>query len=581
MNSIVLHIALAEGVTTAWWYRASRAGATLQELHETYTMGTSTVSSLLAGKKFNYVAMGTIFVATVPLNGFLLQNTISYVSSTCANDTQLTLSLAPRLPLGFSADMKNGKITGWSDTLALATTSWNGLDLTPAGVFYPHVNETSHLDDQFESVGCTNKNKTAVCKSRVSVVSFDMTCTAVPDKVYDLSPHSSHNGSLDSTTVFSSQVTWNRSAPNLISLDIMYKPNQTCQGQFFKKNCQFRPVLMSLPIQVNSNQGFYAGIEWANSETARPIITLDPSANLSDFQVLEEIPVYENEGETNSTYGGIAKWLAQRFDGSIDWTLEHGKWSVNSSGFLTESYQFDQYLYDSINATFNVSTAWIIAPEFNPSRNNESWCRNVYTGQDWLTDLRFGKNDTAVDVPSPEQRAHYALHQLMLGASIGQAQVQWNEAMDQWSNSFNSWYAAYEASNYSDTVPPFDDTPDAVYAKLFGNDGYTKLPNVRQTQPCLRYKMKYKYWGASVAITVFIVLMVAPLFYGFWTLDRRGTLSPFETAYAFGAPALQDADMKKGTGILLKEIGKRPALATDHTISIPSSSQSSTDTTAK
>lgn len=64
-------------------------------------------------------------------------------------------------------------------------------------------------------------------------------------------------------------------------------------------------------------------------------------------------------------------------------------------------------------------------------------------------------------------------------------------------------------------------------------------------------------------MTVSIVLMIIPLFWGFWTLDRRATLSPFETAAAFNARPLDGVDMKKGANVLLKEIGERPAHAVD------------------
>lgn len=537
-------------------------------------MGTSTVSSLLAGKKFNYVAMGTIFVATVPLNGFLLQNTISFESSTCSNSTNLNLTLAPRLPLGFSADMKNGEVGPSSDPLVKATSSWNGLSRLPAGVFYPYVNYTS--DNYFETIGCANKNQTAVCKSKVTVVGFDMSCTTSPDKDYDLTPNSHPKGTTYRTTVFSSKVTWNESAPNLISLDIMYKPNQTCQGRFYKKSCQLTPAVMSLPIQVNSDTGFYAGTELANSENAQPVITLDPSANLSDFKVLEKIPVYENEGKTNSTYGGIAKWLAQRYDGSIDWVSDNGTWSANTSGLLTGNYELLKGLYKYDNKSFNITELESTSERFNPSHSNDSWCENVYSGQDWVSDSSFEPDTQAIYASGPAQEAQYALHQLMLGASVSQASSQWDKAWDEYNNAWDQWYVGYQASNYSDKYPSLPETADTFYERLFGDDMLLSTTHANQTQPCLRYSMKYQYWGASVAITVSIVLMVAPLFYGFWTLDRRGTLSPFETAYAFGAPALQDADMKKGTGILLKEIGKRPAVVKDHTPSISSPSQTTT-----
>jgi hypothetical protein len=68
-NSVLLHIALSEGVTTAWWFTASRKNATVRDIHDAWSMGQSLSSVLLSGKRFNYVALATLFVASIPLNG--------------------------------------------------------------------------------------------------------------------------------------------------------------------------------------------------------------------------------------------------------------------------------------------------------------------------------------------------------------------------------------------------------------------------------------------------------------------------------------------------------------------------------
>jgi hypothetical protein len=68
-NSVFLHIALSEGVTTAWWFMASRKNTTVRDIHDMWSMGQSLSAVLLAGKRFNYVALANLFVASIPLNG--------------------------------------------------------------------------------------------------------------------------------------------------------------------------------------------------------------------------------------------------------------------------------------------------------------------------------------------------------------------------------------------------------------------------------------------------------------------------------------------------------------------------------
>ena len=44
------------------------------------------------------------------------------------------------------------------------------------------------------------------------------------------------------------------------------------------------------------------------------------------------------------------------------------------------------------------------------------------------------------------------------------------------------------------------------------------------------YKIVWVYWVGSLIITLSIVVAVTPIFWGFWLLGRRTTMSPFETA---------------------------------------------------
>jgi len=496
-------------------------------------MGTSTVAVLLSGKKFNYVAMATIFVATVPLNGFLLQNTISLVPGTELNHTTLHVPVVQQLPLGFSATMTNGSVESLSDGLLSATTSLDGLAKLPPGVF------SLMVANDFNDVGCANKDNSAVCKTNIIIPGFSMNCTTDMTESYDLRPSQHSHESTYRVRVFSSSVTWNVSDPNLISLDMMYKPNSTCQGSFLRTSCQLRAASMSLPVQINGDQGFYVGTDYSATAYASPVISIDANYTLNKTKSIGITPEYTDEGQQNTTYGGIAQWLGQRYNGSIDWTLKDGSWSSNRSGMMANTYAFNNAIYfpdkDGNPIYYEDGNNTKVPLPFNPKPDNASWCDNTYSGLDWLSDSYSA---------GPADALFYTLNQLMLGASAAQFTTQWNNndtIMDTWYN-----------------LPSPADSE--FFTKEFNAESITVL-KADQTQSILRYEIRYAYWGASVAVTVGVVLMIIPLFYGFWHLDRRATLSPFETAAAFNAPGLVDADMKKGTSVLLKEIGKRPVHA--------------------
>jgi len=51
-NSVLLHIALSEGLTTAWWFTASRKNATIRDIHEAWAQGNSLAAVFQSGRRF-------------------------------------------------------------------------------------------------------------------------------------------------------------------------------------------------------------------------------------------------------------------------------------------------------------------------------------------------------------------------------------------------------------------------------------------------------------------------------------------------------------------------------------------------
>ena len=78
-----------------------------------------------------------------------------------------------------------------------------------------------------------------------------------------------------------------------------------------------------------------------------------------------------------------------------------------------------------------------------------------------------------------------------------------------------------------------------------------------RTAAVLRYKVHYRWWAASLTVTLIIVLMIIPTFWGFWKLRGAATLSPVDTALAFGVPLAQTGHQEIDPRIRLKEIGAR------------------------
>jgi hypothetical protein len=69
------------------------------------------------------------------------------------------------------------------------------------------------------------------------------------------------------------------------------------------------------------------------------------------------------------------------------------------------------------------------------------------------------------------------------------------------------------------------------------------------------FRSDFRWYTGATALEIVVVLMVLPLYWGWWTLERHLTLSPLSTAAAFNAPLLH-AVPANGVDDLVGELGK-------------------------
>jgi hypothetical protein len=75
-----------------------------------------------------------------------------------------------------------------------------------------------------------------------------------------------------------------------------------------------------------------------------------------------------------------------------------------------------------------------------------------------------------------------------------------------------------------------------------------------------QYKTSFKYVGGALAATFITVILVLPVYWGFWQLGRKVTLGPLEISHAFNAPIIAPDKTKNHHGDfdeVLNEVGKR------------------------
>lgn len=101
---------------------------------------------------------------------------------------------------------------------------------------------------------------------------------------------------------------------------------------------------------------------------------------------------------------------------------------------------------------------------------------------------------------------------------------------------------AYRWNDPSSTI--LDQFSQVLFAaSLIGANGtYTELFQTTQVKPTLVYISLYKYLAAGSALLLLSIIAICSTLYGWWQLGREVSLSPLETAKAFGANVFQDAN---------------------------------------
>ncbi|KAK5658152.1 hypothetical protein OQA88_2125 [Cercophora sp. LCS_1] len=79
---------------------------------------------------------------------------------------------------------------------------------------------------------------------------------------------------------------------------------------------------------------------------------------------------------------------------------------------------------------------------------------------------------------------------------------------------------------------------------------------MRQEQTIQVFRSDQGFLAAGATVMLICTAAVVPLFYGFWTLGREVSLSPVETAKAFGAPLLEGSEGVTGEAIAKSEAGR-------------------------
>lgn len=547
INAAALHIGLLEGVTVAWWFRATRPTANLEQLHDLWATGTSSFSAAAHLQKLSYVSLAALFVAVLPLNSFLLQAAITTPITMVQTYANISVPSVRSFPYGYSAY--------WSDT----NTTWGAIDTVSSPGNWPmtfqqvkNIAGSKYAGyayigafDQCD-VGSTNCTDTyaanltmpssdhllakryyhndtlSTFRYRMEGVGFSVDCenSTIP---YNLT--ADENEPTKSGTIFYTDVEWDHDNPNVITLEMSWKPDSSCVGAYEHRFCTLTAATVEYPVEMTLDVSkVYRG----------PYFSLPVNSSRYDDKVVKILPVYDGDSQTpkNDSYSGVTTFggIALKFS---DWYTSNITYTFPADG-AWRSYTYGA-VADSVDPGF-----WATGDSAEACRIEMSWGLSFVNYYEQLTKLDYDPSVefgpyTYTKIGSPIDLVLNQMRQSMFLASIYQGAGYWVRSF---------------SGNTSDDGMTFGRPETDV--------DYIQQVNALKTKYVPVYKIRWGLWGASVAMTYSVIGLILPTFWGFWVLKVRPTLSPVDVARAFNAP-LTDNDRQNQMHVvaLLTEVGKK------------------------
>lgn len=100
-TNMLARFAFHDGVKIAWWYKALQGG-TVRDLHVQWSHADGFFTALFSGRDFGMVTLASIAVTIMVIDQPLIQRASSVVSVPRMSPVQITASIAPEIPWGFT-----------------------------------------------------------------------------------------------------------------------------------------------------------------------------------------------------------------------------------------------------------------------------------------------------------------------------------------------------------------------------------------------------------------------------------------------------------------------------------------------
>lgn len=564
-----LRYAVVEGFQMAWWSKATERPRTVGRLHEYYSHGTSVLAAGLSLRKPSFIALATLLASILVIDGPLLQR----ASSTRLVERQVTsapvrITVGTQMPFGYTGKEFAG------DSSALSTRPLLNPGFSTVFSDYSQrvpISAAAVAPDQCHGV----------CEGEIEAMGIWKTCNSSEEIIIepggtnltqaftnrtlflvDLSHHTKIPAFFTlergQTKIAEDSPSNSRIPPDevpYIALNITYSPlpvggirrvghhvcrlysarrrypiritNDTAPGEGARLPSIKASSILTLTGRSTFIEGSIQNVRHAVESLNLPPTTKGPGDIQPYHLSLPTDPAFFNDltcpwgfgCPMHTTLGGLSSALQDVLSANVRSTPGDVDFVVSMKGALP-----NQLVTELPASTIEINGVEV----FNPILATVGW------------------ND-------PTNLIMDAFDEIMLRTAVATAYADVLQNV--------TWI--YANSNLNSVSAPARNGSDA--------DKYRLMPamqtvNMSQKRTIQVYVSNYAFLVAGVAVMLLAVIGVMPLFYGFWDLGRDVTLSPIETAKAFGAPVLDTegvssnatatAIAKSETGRLLVQYGE-------------------------
>ncbi|USW50064.1 hypothetical protein Slin15195_G033830 [Septoria linicola] len=530
-SSLCFSVAIANGVAIAWW-RQTLKGATIKQLHKSWSFAP-------------FIALAALTMKLTIIDGVLMQSasrTVFTDDDPRHNVTNImTLKMHQVIPTtgwvspgnngpGFMTAALRENVKGWQTNIVTPEIS-QGVLQGCEGICFANVTGASILNAviyrRTQSTGAQILSTAQVTALRVLMDAlnqeYDNTMFKINSQaIYD-------EGNVNASSLY-------------INMKLVYTqtdgkgesdapPEQSCAGRRVSQSCKLWPATITYPIMVTN-----AGALDLNGD-GKP----DDEAN-----------ILKTSDQTPQTVrvGAVEAWW-------VDWT----------------PYSAYQDMYRRFERSKNQQGEFTILNRTPILEDHRAAFPSTDRVESRLAGLEVALNAVfGGEAHLNKQQSGYVLQQNGTVFSWSMGNPAWDRCNYNFRNPVNSSNRG-EYSNAPDSIfASISSLMFLVAADAAGYDEYNKTTGLenadREKQynsiqhnatiytKSVHYKTNKYYMLGACLSTLFCVLCVIPVYWGYWQLGRDVSLGPFEIAHAFQSPLTSEA-FQGSIRELLQEVGKR------------------------